>query len=148
MNRIKQFSILFEGGECLTATLLTNKAPDTCEMFWDLLPFKSVIRHSRWSGREVNLPYHSNNFPKRENQTIYTSIGEVCYWRNWDIEEIEKQPQVIAFYYGAELTRSNTGSEPVNVFAQLNYNQLSLLKEIGQRIWLKGEEQVQLKKVE
>lgn len=139
MNRIK---IRFEHGDMLTAYLLEEKAPQTCNIIWESLPHESVITHSRWSGREVNFVYKATPFPVRENQTIYTSKGEIVYWRDWNWEGTGEPPQAIAIYYGAEEARSNKGYEPVNVFAQVEYKYLHKLEKIGERIWLNGKEKV------
>lgn len=144
---MKKILITFENGESFPAILQENKAPKTCEKVWEALPFTSVATHSRWSGREVNFAFKSNELPKRENQTISTSVGEVIYWRDWPVDSDPDVSEVIAIYYGAEHTRSHKGDEPVNVFAQIDYANLELLKTVGERIWLNGTEKIQIKKL-
>lgn len=139
LERIK-FS--FEGGGEVYATLLVEKAPLTCEKVWNSLPFETVATQSRWSGREFNFAYEETDLPPRENQTIYTSIGEVCYWRDWNWEEEGTLPQALAIYYGAEMARSHKGHEPVNIFAQIDYSDFEKLFKIGERIWLEGKEKI------
>jgi len=145
---LKRIRIRFENGDSLTARLLVDKAPQTCEKIWSSLPLESVVTQSRWSGREVNFAYMEKDMPRRENQTIYTSIGEVCYWRDWSWEEDGEHPQAIAIYYGAELARSHRGSEPVNVFAQVDYHEFGRLAQIGERIWLEGKEKIFIERLE
>lgn len=143
---MKQIKIQFKNGEIINAELLTSLAPETCNAIWDLLPFKTTVRHSRWSGREFNTQISKiENLPERENQTIYTSVGEICYWREW-LDHSHSPNQALAFYYGAELARSHRGDEPVNVFARVDYNKLDELKKIGERIWLEGEELIIIEK--
>lgn len=143
---MRKIKIQFQKGEKIKARLLTSLAPETCNIIWNQLPIKTIARHSRWSGREFNTNISKlPKLPKRENQTIYTSIGEICYWREW-LEHSHSPNQALAFYYGAELARSHKGNEPVNVFAQVDYNQLDLLKKIGERIWLEGEELIVIRK--
>ena len=143
----KRILITFENGESFPATLKEDKAPQTCEKVWEALPLCSVVRHSRWSGRDLNFAIKSNGLPKRENQTIFTSIGEVVYWRDWPLETDSKVNEVIAIYYGAEHTRSNKGDELVNVFAQIDYTQFELLETVGERIWLNGTEKIKIEKL-
>ncbi|WP_163971873.1 DUF3830 family protein [Oceanobacillus halotolerans] len=145
---MKRIRIRFEGGEELYATLIENSAPQTCKIIWESLPFQSVVTQSRWSGREVNLKYDNNDYPIRENQTIYTGKGELCYWRDWNSEGDIPPSQAIAIYYGAELARSNRGNEPVNVFAQIDFKYFNILDEIGERIWLKGAEDIYFERLD
>ncbi|MDC3425456.1 DUF3830 family protein [Aquibacillus sp. 3ASR75-11] len=144
MSAIK---IRFEQGEVLSAFLLKVKAPQTCELILNHLPFESAVTQSRWSGREINCRFSASSYPIRENQTIYTSIGEVCYWRDWNWEGSGDLSQAIAIYYGAELARSHRGYEPVNVFAQIDYSQLHQINKVGERIWLNGTEKVCFEKL-
>ncbi|KAF0822691.1 DUF3830 family protein [Cytobacillus firmus] len=144
---MKRILITFENGESFPATLKEDKAPQTCEKVWEALPLCSVVRHSRWSGRDLNFAIKSNDLPKRENQTILTSIGEVVYWRDWPLETDSKVNEVIAIYYGAEHTRSNKGDELVNVFAQIDYTHFELLETVGERIWLNGTEKIKIEKL-
>ncbi|MDD9311857.1 DUF3830 family protein [Cytobacillus firmus] len=144
---MKRILITFENGESFPATLKEDKAPQTCEKVWEALPLCSVVRHSRWSGRDLNFAIKSNGLPKRENQTIFTSIGEVVYWRDWPLETDSKVNEVIAMYYGAEHTRSNKGDELVNVFAQIDYTHFELLETVGERIWLNGTEKIKIEKL-
>lgn len=145
---MKRIRFRFEGGGEVSATLLEEKAPLTCEKIWNALPLESIVTQSRWSGREFNFTYNEKDLPPRENQTIYTSLGEVCYWRDWNWEENGTIPQALAIYYGAELARSHKGSEPVNVIAQVDYSEFDKLVQIGERIWLEGKEKIYIERLE
>ncbi|WP_017728847.1 DUF3830 family protein [Halalkalibacterium ligniniphilum] len=145
---MRRILISFKNGEVFPATLNEEKAPQTCKNVWETLPFYSIVKHSRWSGREVNFELQTKILPAKENQTIFTSAGEVVYWRDWTNEYEEAPFEVLAIYYGAEHTRSWKGNEPVNVFAQIDASHLERLKEVGERIWLKGTEQVYIQKLE
>lgn len=85
------------------------------------------------------------NKPERENHSIYTSFGDVCYWRDWRAME-KTDNHVIAIYYGAEMTRSHIGDEPVNIFGDIIRPHHDLLKTIGERIWLEGTEKIKIEK--
>jgi len=145
---MRRILITFENGESFPATLQEDKSPQTCQIVWEALPFSQTVKHSRWSGREVNFEFSSTTMPKRENQTISTSIGEVIYWRDWPRESEPDVLEVLAIYYGAEHTRSHKGDELVNVFAQIDYAYLDLLQKVGERIWLSGTEKVTISKLE
>ena len=144
---MKKIKIMFGQGDELIAVLNEKEAPTTASLVWDSLPYESEVTQSRWSGREVNFKAKLHSLPPRENQTIYTSIGEVCYWRDWRLEEGGKPGHVIAIYYGAETTRSHMGEEPVNVFGQVENTQFEEMKKIGERIWLGGLEKIRIERV-
>lgn len=145
---MKKIRFTFEKGGTLIAQLNEKDAPQTAAFVWDSLPLESVATQSRWSGREFNLQAAIHHSPVRENQTIYTSIGEVCYWRDWRQDPTDAPKHVVAVYYGAELARSHYGDEPVNVFGQIEYDQLHAAKQIGERIWLEGAEKIKIERVE
>jgi hypothetical protein len=145
---MKKLKIKFERGGEVFARLLEEKAPKTCNGIWSQLPIESEITHTRWSGREIYTSVPESPSFARENQTIHTSVGEVCYWRDWTWEESPVPPKAIAIYYGAEMPRSHKGSEQVNVFAQVDYKDFKKLEEIGERVWLKGKEKVYIEKYE
>lgn len=146
---MRRILVTFEKGERFPATLLEKKAPETSKIIWDALPCESVVTQSRWSGREVNFKFKSNQRPEKENQTIYTSIGEVVYWRDWESVTSDEDPlDVLAIYYGAEHSRSYRGSEPVNIFAQIDYEYLDQLGMVGERIWRKGTEKIKIEKLD
>ncbi|WP_394140087.1 DUF3830 family protein [Cytobacillus oceanisediminis] len=145
---MKRILLKFENGEEITASMLEEKAPYTCGKIWNSLPLESVVTQSRWSGREVNFAYTEKDMPPRENQTIFTSVGEVCYWRDWNWEGEGDHPQAIAIYYGAEMARSHRGHEPVNVFAQVDYHELEGLVQIGERVWLEGKHKIFIERID
>lgn len=105
------------------------------------LPFSSMATHSRWSGREVNFRLPEGVIAPRENQSIYVSKGDVVYWRNW-VED--GREAVLAFYYGAERTRDWRGDQPVNVIGRITAETIAVAEDVGERIWLRGAEGVQV----
>lgn len=58
------------------AILLESKAPRTCDVFWDLLPFQGEALHCTWSGQCI---YSHGGFPKldQENASPFTSQGDI-----------------------------------------------------------------------
>lgn len=140
-----RIKITFESGIIIFANL--NKDSKTAHEVYKVLPFYSTAVHSRWSGREINFQMPTYQELPKENQTIYTSLGEVCYWSNWKRGVNEGQKHVLAIYYGAEMTRSLSGEEPINVIGQVEESDVELLKELGETIWLKGAQKMYIEKV-
>src|SRR5699024_3852704 len=115
-----------------------EKSPKPCEAFWKSLPFNANFTQSRWSVREINFEKSFISPLPVENQIIYTCIGVIYYWIDMRGEVSAFTPQVIAIYYGVELARSNKGEEIVNVFAQIDYENIENLKNAGEEVWLEG----------
>ncbi|MFQ5795181.1 MAG: DUF3830 family protein [Candidatus Bipolaricaulia bacterium] len=137
----------FERGGELVAELMPDNVPKTVESVLDMLPLEATIYHSRWSGREINFPLKSGRRIPREKQTTQMSIGDVIYWKEWELEDSEAA-EAIAIYYGAEVSRDHRGRLPVNVFARIPSAQWKTIEEIGLRVWQQGIEQVSVARLE
>ena len=133
----------FERGGELEINLLNELAPKTIEAVVALLPLTNIAYHSRWSGREVNAVIQTGKKVPRENQTVQTAPGDVVYWREWEKEENDVA-EMIAIYYGPELTRYHKGTQLVNVFGFIPQSQWKLIEQIGLRIWRRGGENLTL----
>ncbi|WP_245590393.1 DUF3830 family protein [Aneurinibacillus terranovensis] len=96
--------------------------------------------------KRSNFQIQCSQLPKEENQTIYTSIGEIVYWRGCYKGSDEQPTEVLAIYYGPESSRSFRGEEKVTVIGQIDYGKLNELKVVGERIWLRGTEKVRVEK--
>lgn len=143
-SKREKIKITFQSGKSLFVHL--NEDSRTAREIYKMLPFKSEAVHSRWSGREINAELPIDQKIPPEDQTIYTSLGEVCYWSNWRRGENEEQKHVIAIYYGAEMTRSKCGEEPVNVIGRVKECDIETLTELGEMIWLKGAQKMYMER--
>lgn len=142
----KKIKVILESGKSFIAKLHDN---DTANIIYKSLPIESEVTHSRWSGREFNFPINISTKPNRENQSIFTSEGDLCYWRDWryDYEENGHTKHVFAIYYGPEQARSHVGDEPVNIFGRVLEEDLEIVKQIGESIWLEGTEKIRVEKL-
>jgi len=142
----QKIKFTFERGGELVADLLANNAPQTIKKVLAVLPYETMVYHTRWCGREVNFPIKSLEPVSRENQTATANTGDVVYWTEW--ETCENPPEALAIYYGAEVIRDHRGFLPVNVFAKISPDQWPLIEEIGIRVWQKGIEKIRVEVVE
>lgn len=144
---MKKIKVTFKSSNSVIGTLHDN---ETANIIYESLPLESTAIHSRWSGREVNFTLNLKGSPKRENQSIYTSIGDICYWRDWRNEANDTMltKHVVAIYYGSEHARSHIGDEPVNIFGKIDEEYIEKIKQIGENIWLTGTEIVRIEKCE
>ncbi|MGI6091120.1 MAG: DUF3830 family protein [Saccharofermentanales bacterium] len=133
----------FQKGGVLYARF--NKLSEkTKKSILDILPFETVISHTRWCGREIYANIETKNRPPKENQTTTVGKFDMTYWRDWDLdsEDIAAQSGAISLFYGSELLRFHNGLLHVNVIGRVDIEQEQQLEEIGLRIWQEGFEKV------
>lgn len=70
-------------GVSVTARLLENEAPKTCQALWEVLPYQDMVTHSRWSGGRLHTHNHPklnidvSDYPNVENPSSFQSPGDV-----------------------------------------------------------------------
>jgi hypothetical protein len=136
---------VFERGGTLVADLWPERAPRTIRRILQVLPYEATVYHTRWCGREINLPIESLERVPRENQTATANPGDVVYWQEWEMDE--DPAEALAIYYGAEVIRDHRGFLPVNVFARISQDQWPLIEQIGLRVWQHGIETIRVEPV-
>ena len=75
-------------GVVVTARLLEEKSPKTCDLMWAALPYEDRVTHAKWSGAmfhtntAIDLPFGDGSYPfGMESPTAFQSPGEVVYFR-------------------------------------------------------------------
>ncbi|MHC0039067.1 DUF3830 family protein [Pseudoneobacillus sp. C159] len=152
------FSITFlDSDVTLTAELLSDKAPETCRAFLDLLrePVHTTGKHAMYTGREVSIqlpisrcehtPLHE---PAKENLTCFPQPGDILFtfmpayaWGG-----IPYPIYDFGLFYGKEArTFFPAGWIPGNLFARIVASDLEELEEIGKVIHLKGQQNILIK---
>lgn len=140
--------LTFERGGSILAELDEDLAPTTCKVVLSHLPLDSEALHTRWCGREIYFPVGvSGEVPVPENQTTQTSKGDVIYWREWE-KASGDGPEIVALYYGPEVTRDHRGYLKVNVFGRVLPEFYEDLRVIGERVWQQGKEKVRIELVQ
>lgn len=137
-------SLAFEGGETVPVTLREERAPRTCAAIRRVLPVRETTYHSRWSGREVNVSLEIDPAVPPEGRTAHTSVGDVVYWRDWDLAPADA-PEAIAVYYGPETTRGPQGQLSVTPFGRVSQAHWETLETVGERVWREGGETLTLR---
>ena len=65
------------------ARLLDNRAPNTCQALWDVLPYEDMVTHARWSGGRLHTNKHPNlsldvsKYPMIENPAAWQAPGDI-----------------------------------------------------------------------
>jgi hypothetical protein len=133
----------FERGGTLRAKPAAE-AERTIECISNALPMGAKVFQARWSGREIFIPVNLAEKPPREHQSIRVSLGDVIYFCEWAGAYEHTGFEAIGMFYGPEIVREWRGDAPVNVFAQIDPSQWDLLKEIGERVWRRGGENIDI----
>ncbi len=75
-------------GVVVTARLLPERAPKTCDLVWAALPYEDRVTHAKWSGQmfhtntPIDLPVGDGSYPHgHEGATAFQSPGMVVYYR-------------------------------------------------------------------
>lgn len=140
-----KIKLTFERGGELIGELNPKLAPHTVKSLIEVLPFDSVMVHTRWCGREFSCGFATKSLPPKENYTHIASKFDLMYWRDWDSEEVLPEApsrEGLCIYYGAEIMNYHGGVLIANVIGHIDYAQEALMEEIGVRIWQHGVEKV------
>lgn len=138
-----KLEFIFERGGTIQASV-DPQAKETIRCIQAVLPIKATVLQARWSGREIFIPLRLPTKPPRERQSIRANIGDVIYFCEWGEQYDYTGFEAVGLFYGAEIVREWRGDAPVNVFARMDPNQFDLIKEIGERVWRKGAEGVEI----
>jgi hypothetical protein len=75
-------------GVVVTARLLEERAPKTCELMWQALPYEDRVTHAKWSGAmfhtntHIELPAGDGSYPfGMEAPCAFQPPGMVVYFR-------------------------------------------------------------------
>ena len=143
-----QLEISFEKGGVLTATLLEDKAPETCKAIVETLPVTSEVLHAQYAGSEV----YFEDFPARDDvpfENTTSRLDENYYLTNkhpGGILAYYPNPEVKSFciVYGEIVPRRKVDIEiPLNIFAEIDDWERAV--ELGNRVRREGVEKVTIR---
>mgnify|MGYP000853820290 CR=1 FL=1 len=135
----------FARGGTLYGELYSDKAPETVKSIKAVLPLQTMVKHTRWCGREIYSGINTASLPQRENKSCVVNKFDITYWRDWgSTQALPGIPDVetISIFYGPENLVCNQGQISVNVIGRINYDLEEEVDKIGERIWLQGTEGV------
>jgi len=115
-------------------------APVSSAAFENILPFTKSFYHARTSGQEIWI---ANAFPFdiiQENASVFTEPGEIVLG---PIKPLRAKAGGggIGIYYG-----EGKGLDAANIFGKVFEEDLAKLKELGEKIWKKGEQELTFEK--
>ena len=116
-------------------------APETVSAFNMQLPFTRTFIHARVSGQEFWI----DNAPEldiiQENASVFTEPGEVVIGTLKPTRT--KTSKCMGIYYG-----EGKGLDCCNIFGKVLKEDLSLLEELGNKIWRQGEQELTFEKLD
>ncbi len=141
----------FARGGALYGELYSDKAPETVASIKSILPLTAQMKHTRWCGREIYTGIATPTSPGRENKSCVVNKFDITYWRDWGNEQnLPGIPdaETISIFYGPENLVCNQGQLSVNVIGRVDFSQEAEMDQIGERIWLRGMEEVTISAAE
>ncbi|MFA9557711.1 DUF3830 family protein [Evansella sp. AB-rgal1] len=153
---MKYFLIEFpEEGKEFKVELLTEKAPKTCEAFWEAIsePVEVFGKHAMYTGKEVSVQLPPNDKNKGllynaapENLTCFPLPGELLFtfMPEHAFGGIPVPIYDVGIFYGRDArTFFPMGWLPGNLFAQLTSEEdKKELAEIGKNINVNGQQKI------
>lgn len=147
----KQFEIVFESGAVVVADLLEEKAPITCENFWEGLaePITRDLNHGGETGPEMwcFVPEPKEELPY-ENSTVFPEHGDILFYHyiqppTRDGERVFD----IGIYWDRGQSKIKQGWIPGNLFAHIDgTEQIKALRKEAGRLLMEGKGTVTLKR--
>jgi hypothetical protein len=135
------FKIKTSDNQIIHFNFYKNDAPITCDAFVNLLPFTLTFMHARVSGEEI----WSNQFPEldiiQENASVFTEVGEIVLGPLKPARA--KTAKAIGIYYG-----DGKGLDCANIFGKVILKDLPKLKELGNKIWRQGMQDLTFEKAD
>lgn len=159
---MRQFLIVFpEANIEIKVKLLYDKAPKTCEGFWNAIqqPIETSGNHAMYTGREISvqLPFEKddNNIlhdPPKENLTCFPLPGDILFtfMPEYAFGGVPSPIYDVGIFYGRDArTFFPMGWVPGNLFAHVvNEAELEKLTVIGNNINQNGKQKVIFKRID
>jgi len=127
----------FEKGGTITAELLLDKAPKTCELICDGLPHTDTMIHAMWAGEEIFFTgYPITEIPPLENPA--KRFDNECA-----LALVNNEAKAFCIFYGPSIPRASVDVDlTVTYFATVIEKEQMV--EIGKRIRRSGVEKVNI----
>lgn len=120
-------------GVVATARLLDERAPETCALMWEALPYEDRVTHAKWSGAmfhtntPIDLPVGDGSYPfGMEARCAFQAPGEVVYFR---------PAKEFAVAYGESQFSWQTGPLFVTPVAMIEHGLPEFAKKAEELIW-------------
>jgi hypothetical protein len=141
--------------ESVTAELLDDEAPSTCQLVWDMLPLERDLYHGRYSGMEAFVLLDDAREAPPERRTTLPLPGEILYWRDEGTAVTSSGDPVaeivLAFGRGVRLSGPEGVPSFANLFARIpgdwKYDWVEFAEACG-RVRREGLQKIRIERVE
>ena len=147
----RQFEIVFEkSGAVIVADLLEDRAPITCETFWEGIQehVQERLHHGSETGAEIwcFVPPPKEELPY-ENSTVFPEHGDILYYHYRQPPTRDgKMVHDIGIYWDRGQSKLKQGWVPGNLFARVNGRaQIRILRQEAGRLLAEEEATVILR---
>lgn len=141
----RQFKIEV-GGHIFIADLLEDKAPKTCEFFWNALPFEREMLQVKWSGH-ASYVLTDIELEEAECSRCYgVCPGDILY--NPHVHDAAEHPHEVSVVYGPAAMASVAGFAIMNLFARIRPEYVNELYDLGIEISRKGLKMARFSRIE
>jgi len=132
---MQSFRIRTKENQIIRFEYYTDNAPITCSTFAKSLPFKLNLIHAKVSGQEI----WTDNAPEldiiQENASVFTAPGEIVLGPLKPLRT--RTSKCLGIYYG-----EGKGFDCCNIFGKVFDDDLQKLKDLGDKIWKQGLEEL------
>ncbi len=137
---MKGFSITTKDGIKVNFSYYLDEAPLSAAAFDELLPFSLGFYHARTSGQEFWVPNAFTFNVPQENASVLTEPGEVVLG---PVKPARAKAMngSIGVYYG-----EGKGLDAANIFARVQPQDAEALRQLGEKIWKEGIQELQFDK--
>jgi len=149
---VRRFEIVFvKDGTVIPAELLEDKAPLSCEAFWEgiQVPHRDKIHHGGETGPELwcFVPKPKEDLPY-ENSTVFPEHGDILFYHYIQPPtRAGKMVYDIGIYYDRGCSKLKQGWIAGNLFARVaNREDIARLRKIAGRLLQEGPEDVLLRR--
>lgn len=137
---MKGFCIRTTNGQTIRFGYYTSEAPHSVAAFHNALPLKLTFYHARTSGQEFWIADAFQLDIIQENASVFTEPGEVVLGPTKPARV--KTAGAMGIYYG-----EGKGLDAANIFAKVLDEDLAALKELGEMIWKRGQQELLLEAI-
>lgn len=138
---MRGFTIKTMEGQVIRFNYYNSEAPVSVNAFDQQLPFTLSFYHARVCGQEFWRAGAFSFDIIQENASIFTEPGEVVLGPTKPARN-KAGGGGIGVYYG-----EGKGLDAANIFAKVFEDDLPLLKALGEKIWLQGEQELTFEKL-
>jgi hypothetical protein len=132
---MKGFKITTQDHQSIRFEYYLDDAPVTAKAFSSILPFTRTFLHARVSGQEIWIDDVPPLNIIQENASVFTEVGEVVFGPSKPVRT--KTANCMGIYYG-----EGKGLDCCNIFAKVVDEDLSILQELGNKIWKEGKQTI------